>query len=211
MWVVMMMAMMLPSLVPMLWRYRQAVGRMAGRMGNTPLGLLTALAGVGYFFVWSVLGMVTFPVGAALAAIEMQQPALARAVPIAAGAVVLIAGALQFTAWKAHHLACCREALGNSGTHTEFLHSTIGCLPLNYSTAWRHGVRLGVHCICCSAGPTAILLVIGIMDLSAMAVVTAAITIERLAPDGDRIARAIGTIAVSAGLFLIARAAGQCI
>src|ERR1700674_3905070 len=27
MWVVMMVAMMLPSLVPMLWRYRQAVGR----------------------------------------------------------------------------------------------------------------------------------------------------------------------------------------
>jgi predicted metal-binding membrane protein len=39
----------------------------------------------------------------------MQQPA-PRAVPIAVGVVVLIAGALQFTAWKAHHLACCREA-----------------------------------------------------------------------------------------------------
>ena len=48
--------------------------------------------------------------GAALAALEMQGPTLARAVPTAVGAVVLIAGALQFTAWKAHHLACCREA-----------------------------------------------------------------------------------------------------
>jgi predicted metal-binding membrane protein len=34
MWVVMMVAMMLPSLVPMLWRYRQAVGR----PGETRLG-----------------------------------------------------------------------------------------------------------------------------------------------------------------------------
>ena len=68
--------------------------------------------GAGYFFVWTVFGMAVFPLGVTLAAIEMQQPALARAVPIAAGVVVLIAGALQFTAWKARHLACCREAPG---------------------------------------------------------------------------------------------------
>src|SRR5215208_2510441 len=103
MWVVMMVAMMLPSLVPMLWRYRQAVGR----TGGTRLGWLTALVGVGYFFVWTVFGVAVFPLGVALAATEMRQPALARAVPIAVGVVVLIAGALQFTAWKAHHLACC--------------------------------------------------------------------------------------------------------
>jgi predicted metal-binding membrane protein len=44
MWVVMMVAMMLPSLVPMLRRYRQAVD------GAAPLGPVTALVGVGYFF-----------------------------------------------------------------------------------------------------------------------------------------------------------------
>src|SRR5436305_14794626 len=93
MWIVMMMAMMLPSLVPMLWRYRQAVGR----TGETRLGRLTALVGVGYFFVWAVFGMAAFPLGVALAAIEMQQPALARAVPIAVGGVLLIAGPLQRT------------------------------------------------------------------------------------------------------------------
>jgi predicted metal-binding membrane protein len=58
--------------------------------------------GVGYFFVWTAFGMAAFPLGVALAAVEMQLPALARAVPIAVGVVVLIAGALQFTAWKAH-------------------------------------------------------------------------------------------------------------
>jgi hypothetical protein len=93
MWVVMMVAMMLPSLVPMLWRYRQAVGR----TGETRLGRLTALVGVGYFNVWTVFGMAAFPLGIALATIEMQQPALARAVPIAVGVVVLIAGCLQLT------------------------------------------------------------------------------------------------------------------
>src|ERR1700676_3776471 len=62
MWVVMMVPMMLPSLVPMLWRYRQAVGRPV----ETHLNRLTALVGVGYFFVWTVLGMGAFPLGVAL-------------------------------------------------------------------------------------------------------------------------------------------------
>jgi predicted metal-binding membrane protein len=193
MWVVMMVAMMLPSLVPMLWRYRQAVGR----TGQTRLGRLTALVGVGYFFVWTVFGMAAFPLGVALAAAEMQLPALARAVPIAVGVIVLIAGGLQFTAWKAHHLAYCRDAPACGRT-----------LPADAGTAWRHGLRLGLHCTYCSAGWTAILLVIGVMDLRAMAVVTAAITVERFAPAGERVARAIGAVAVGAGLFLIARAAG---
>jgi hypothetical protein len=41
-----------------------------------------------------------------------------------------------------------------------------------------------------------------------MAVVAAAITVERLAPAGERIARAIGAGTVGAGLLLVARAAG---
>ena len=193
MWVVMMVAMMLPSLVPMLWRYRQAV---AGT-GQTRLGPLTALVGLGYFVVWTVFGIAAFPLGVALAAIEMEQPELARAVPMAVGVVVLIAGVLQFTAWKAHHLACCREAPGRGRT-----------VPADAGTAWRHGLRLGLHCGYCSAGLTATLLVVGVMDLRAMAVVAAAITIERLAPSGERVARATGAVVVGAALFLIARAAG---
>jgi predicted metal-binding membrane protein len=193
MWVVMMVAMMLPSLVPMLWRYRKAVGR----TGESRLGRLTALVGAGYLLVWTAFGMAAFPLGAALKEIEMQLPELARAAPFAVGVVVLIAGALQFTAWKAHHLARCREAPQRDRT-----------LPADVGTAWRHGLRLGLHCSHCCAGLTAILLVVGIMDLRAMSVVTAAITVERLAAAGERVARAIGDILIGAGLCLIARAAG---
>jgi predicted metal-binding membrane protein len=193
MWVVMMVAMMLPSLVPMLWRYRQAVVK----TGKTRLGWLTALVGVGYFFVWTAFGMAAFPVGVALAAIEMQLPALARAVPIAVGVVVLVAGALQFTAWKAHHLSCCREAPGRGRS-----------LAADAGTAWRHGLRLGLHCGYCCAGLAAVLLVVGVMDLRVMAAVMAATTVERLAPAGERAARSIGAVVVGVGLFLIAHAAG---
>ena len=52
----------------------------------------------------------------------------------------------------------------------------------------------------------AILLVIGVMDLRARAIVAAAITVERLAPAGEGVARALGAVVVGAGLFLIARA-----
>jgi predicted metal-binding membrane protein len=79
---------------------------------------------------------------------------------------------------------------------------------MDAGTAWRHGLRLGRHCSYCCSGLTAILLVNGVMDLRAMAVVTAAITVERLAPAGERVARAIGAAIVGAGLLLIARAAG---
>ncbi len=54
----------------------------------------------------------------------------------------------------------------------------------------------------------AILLVIGVMDLRATVVVAAAITVERLARAGDRVARATGAVVVGAGVFLIVRAVG---
>jgi predicted metal-binding membrane protein len=189
MWVVMMVAMMLPSLVPMLLRYREAVASAAG----TRLGLLTALVGMGYFGLWTLVGTVALPVGFALAEAEMHYPALSRAVPTALGLIVFIAGACQFTAWKAQHLACCRNREGGRA---------------DAGTAWRYGMRLGLHCSCCSAGLTAILLVMGVMDLRVMAVVTTAITAERLAPAGERVARATGVIAICAAVLLLARAAG---
>jgi predicted metal-binding membrane protein len=49
------------------------------------------------------------------------------------------------------------------------------------------------------------LLVVGVMDLRAMAVVATAITCERLAPRGERVARVVGAMVVGGGVFLVAR------
>ena len=190
MWLVMMAAMMLPALATMLWRYRSAVA------GNARIDALTVLVAAGYFLVWMLFGAVAFLAGAILASLEMQLPALARAVPGAVGAVVLICGILQFSPWKAHHLACCR--------------ATPDCCELlreDARSAWRHGLRLGLHCVYCCLGLTTVLLVVGSMDLRAMAIVTAAISLERLAPGGERAARFTGLVLVVAGLSLIAKAA----
>ena len=187
MWAVMMVAMMLPSLMPMLWRYREAVG-------GTRLGALTGLVGAGYFGVWIAFGIAAFALGITLAALVMRFPALARVVPVALGVVVLLAGALQFTAWKARQLECCRATPGHCRR-----------LPADVYAAWRHGMYLGLHCCYCCAGLTMVLLVVGVMDLRAMAVVMTAITWERLAPGGKRVAHLIGAVLVGAGMFLVAR------
>ena len=191
MWVVMMAAMMLPSLVPALLRYRLAIEAAAGDR----LERLTAAMGAGYFAVWTAVGLAVFPLGIALADVGMRQPALARAVPVATGLTIVAAGALQCTRWKTYHLACCRAL------------SSRALVPIDVAGACRHGVRLGLHCSYSSAGLTALLVATGLMNLSVMAAVTTAATVERLAPAGDRLARATGAVIIAAGAVLILRAA----
>lgn len=188
MWVVMMVAMMLPSLAPALWRYRRDLGSI-----NPPrLDRLTVLAGIGYFSVWTLLGMAAFPVGVALASVEMQHSILARMVPLTVSLVIVIAGLVQFTSWKARQLACCREITICPCTAS-----------IDATSAFKHGLRLGVRCSYCCAGLTAILLVVDVMDIRAMAVLTAAITLERLLPSALRVAHAIGTVTIGVGLSLL--------
>ena len=194
MWIVMMVAMMLPTLIPLLQRDRHS----AATTDGARLNRLTWLVGLGYFSSWTAFGAGVFPLGVALATIEMQHPALSGAVPIATGVVVLIAGALQFTAWKARALASCRELPGHAGS------LTAGALA-----AVRHGSRLGLQCARCCANLMAILLAIGVMDLRAMTVVASAIAIERMAPHDGRAARFAGAVAVAAGLLMVAQAAAS--
>ncbi len=148
----------------------------------------------GYFCVWSALGAAVFPLGIAVAALQARLPAVARCAPLAAGALIVLAGMLQFTSWKAHYLACCRGDAGHERG-----------VPADAGAAWRYGLQCGRHCVYCCAGLTVILLALGIMELRAMALVTLAITVERLAPSGEPVARGVGIIAVATGLILVAR------
>ena len=193
MWTVMMVAMMLPAALPTLWRHRRRVAD----AGGTRPGVLTALVGAGYLLVWAGVGAAVFPLGVTLAALAMAHPAVAGAAPVAAAAVVVIAGVLQRTAWKARALARCGQAPPARGAPR----------PATAGTAWRDGVHLGLRCARSCATWTAVLLVLGVMDLRTMAVVAVAITGERLVPDGARVARVTGAVAIGAGLLLLARAA----
>src|SRR5215831_16282208 len=179
MWVLTMVPMMLPLLVPMLWRYQRATAATGMRRA-----FATALVGVGYVCVWTALAAAAFPLSVALT----------RLAPIASGVIVAIAGAWQLTAWKAHHLACCREALSRHGTRR-----------VDACGAWPYGARLGLECVRCCGNLMIIPLVLGTMDVRIMVLVGAAITLERLAPDGEHVARAAGIAAVVMGVLLITR------
>ena len=126
----------------------------------------------------------------------MREPGLSRIVPISVGAAVLIAGVLQHTPWKARHLAFCRDEVDRLTPSADV------------DSALSYGMRLGLHCSQSCAGLTAVAFVLGVMDLRVMAAVAVAITTERLAPAGTRVAQAIGVVIVGTGVLLCAAAIG---
>jgi predicted metal-binding membrane protein len=194
MWLVMTPAMMLPSLAPALWHYRET----AARSGVPRPGRLTVVVGAGHLAVWTVAGIGVLLASGAMRLAQRETPATARLVPIALSFVVAAMGAVQCSKWKARQLDHCRR------------HESRGAHRAGAWSAWRHGVRLGRDCVRCCANLMAIQLVFGMMDLRAMAVVTAAITLERVAPSGARVARVTGALALVAGavsLFLATRVA----
>ena len=193
MWMVMMAAMMMPSLVPMLASYRRGLAETR----ESHVTWRTAIAGAGYFFVWALIGTAVYPLGVLLGEAEMRWTALARAVPIATGGVLLVAGGIQRSAWKARRLARCRDTAGCAGMKAS-----------GSGSAWRCGLRLGLDCSLCCSSLMAALLAGGVMDVGVMALVAAAITTERLAPNPERTARAIGSMVMGVGAVAIARALG---
>ncbi len=189
MWMAMMVPMMLPSLLPMLSRYRRSVRGADG----IHLHGLSALVAVGYFAIWGALGAAAYAAGAGAVAVEMRSGTAAHWLPVAAGVVLLVAGGVQLTPWKARQLALCRQGSG------------CGCPPLpNALTAWRHGLSLGVRCSLCCGSLMLALLAIGMMELVAMAAVTLAISAERLAPAPHRVAQVAGVAIVVIGVLTIA-------
>jgi len=194
MWVVMMAAMMLPAVVPALLRYRVSLRG----LDTVPLNATTALAGAGYFFVWALSGAVVYPVGVVLTNTEMHWPALARSVPLITGVVLVFAGALQLTGWKARQLCHCRDES-----------NCVSILPPDARTAWRFGLRLGVHCLLCCLGLMMALLATGVMNLGAMSLITIAITVERLARSPNLVTRAVGVVLIAAGILVVALGASR--
>jgi predicted metal-binding membrane protein len=190
MWMAMMVPMMLPSLVRMLSRYRRSVSGVDG----IHLHGLTALVGAGYYVVWIVLGAAAYAAGAGLMAVETWWAAIAPWLPVATGIVLVVAGGVQLTSWKARQLALCREGSGCDRPPAP-----------NAPAAWRHGLGLGVRCSLCCSSLMLALLAVGMMDLVAVAAVTLAISAERLMPVPLRIARVAGLAIVVLGVVTIAR------
>ena len=129
----MMVPMMLPSLVPVLSRYRRFV---RAAIGMHELGLTTLVA-AGYFVVWAAVGVAAWAAGTGVMAVAMRWRTAEQWLPAAAGVMLLVAGGVQLSEWKSRQLALWREGsmqCGRSGARPS-TRGGMGC-------AWASGAVL---------------------------------------------------------------------
>ncbi|MDB5354022.1 MAG: putative metal-binding integral rane protein [Phycisphaerales bacterium] len=191
MWVAMMVAMMLPSVLPMVVIYRRAA---AFRQDRRP-DLSAALLILGYFGVWSALGLLAYAAGMLAADAAMRWTPVSRAVPPACGAALVACGIFQLTPMKSACLRHCRDPLGLVACH-------VGGGPL---AALRLGIHHGLFCAACCWALMVIQLVLGIMGIPVMVAVAAVIALEKLIPCGQWVARLTGVAAIAGGAFWMIR------
>lgn len=187
-WVTMMAAMMLPSALPML----RCFGQLSRRAGQPMQGLAFLAA---YLTVWSLGGAVAAGLQWALQRLDWINPMLTLQSRLPAAAVLLGAGAWQFTPWKHRCLSDCQHPLGFLMVHWQA--GTAG--------AWRMGWRHGVRCVGCCGPVMTVLFVVGAMSLPWMVALAALVAAEK----GLRLPalpQLLGAVLVSAGALTLLRA-----
>jgi predicted metal-binding membrane protein len=183
-WIVMMAAMMIPSSAPMFLLYRLSAS-------DGPQGELRTLAfGAGYLLVWAVVGVIVLVAQRVLDAVV--SPELR---PLGVAAVLLAAGAYQFTPLKATCLRACQ-------TPADFLvrHWRTGTLG-----ALRLGLDHGLYCLGCCWALMAVLVAAGGMGLAWVALVALIVLVEKLASRAIWFGRAVGVAFALGALVVLLR------
>ena len=187
-WVVMMAAMMLPSVAPVavLWT-RLISGASTGARRLVRMSAFLA----GYLLVWAALGTVAF---AALAGTER----LLTASPVAAkwlgAAIFVTAGIYQLTPWKDWCLRRCRSPIGALMYYLGFK---------GRSRDVRVGLHHGATCAGCCWGLMIVLIAVGVMNVAVMAALAVVILLEKLWRYGKPFAQAVGVVLVVIGVLAI--------
>jgi predicted metal-binding membrane protein len=194
MWAVMMVGMMTPSAAPMVLIYAQ-VARRSAALGQ-------AFAPAGWFVAGYLLAWVLFAALAALAqwgleALALITPMMASASRRFGAAVLIVAGAYQWLPIKDSCLSQCRAPLSFVQRHGGFQPRAPGSLRLGFTH--------GMYCIGCCWAFMLLLFVGGVMNLVWIAALMIFALLERLIPGGRVFSRLAGVIAVTAGVWLIAR------
>jgi predicted metal-binding membrane protein len=188
MWAVMMVGMMAGSAAPVLLLFAAAQARRTER----GVRLAVLLFGLGYITVWVGFSACAALVQWGFHETAMLSPAMTATSPYLAGAILIMAGAYQLTAWKGACLTQCRSPLG-------FLMSNWRGGRLG---ALRMGIRHGAYCLGCCWALMCVLFVVGVMNLIWVATLTAFVLLEKIGPAGTVIARAAGAVMVLAGILL---------
>lgn len=185
-WLVMMVAMMFPSVAPMTLAFA-SVTRSRGQ-GVLP----TVVFVLGYLLVWTAAGLVPLGVLAALNQIWMTPPSW---LPRVGGAVIILAGIYQFTPLKDACLRACRSPLGFILSHN------FGAGP---RAAIQAGASHGLYCLGCCWALMAVLAVLGLMNIAWMALFAVVFFVEKNVRRGDLLPRVVGAACVAGGLVVIA-------
>jgi predicted metal-binding membrane protein len=186
MWSVMMVAMMLPSAMPMLVTYRRLAGA-----GATRPGTVTALFGAGYVLMWTAFSAAATLAQWALHSALLISPAM-RTNSLLSAALLIAAGVYQWTPVKQRCLAGCASPL-------QFL-----------SRRWRSGetgalsmgVLHGAYCVGCCWVLMALLFVYGVMNIAWIAAINLYVLVEKTLPPTAWLPRVTGTLLIGWGLVL---------
>jgi predicted metal-binding membrane protein len=188
-WVVMMAAMMFPSIAPMVVMFARVQEGRRGRGQSAPAGATAIFVG-GYLVVWAAAGLAGYAIFQLGAQLTGDALAWDNAGPYLAGAVIVGAAAYQLTPLKDVCLRHCRNPL-------TFLlnHSHPG-----RSGALRMGIEHGGFCVGCCWGLMGALFALGVMSIGWMAFIAALIATEKLLPWRDVANRGIAVVLLVLGL-----------
>ncbi len=195
MWAAMMVGMMTPSVAPMLLIYAR-VARSAEASGQ-PLAA-TGWFALGYLLAWSAFAVLATLSQWLLEQAAMMNPMMAIADRRLAGALLLAAGAYQWTPVKNACLGRCRSPLQFIQSYGGFRRERHAALLL--------GLRHGLYCIGCCWALMLLLFLGGVMNLLWIAALSAFVLAEKLLPGGRSFAVASGAAFIAAGAALLAGA-----
>ena len=185
-WVVMMAAMMFPSVSPTVALYARLSRR------RSPLAPLVFTSG--YLLTWLAPGLLAFGVSAAarnLLAGEISWNGTGRWL---AGSTLLVAAAYEVTPFKDVCLGKCRSPLG-------FL---IGSWRDGLSGALKMGARHGAWCVGCCWALMASLFALGVMSIAWMAFIAALIAAEKVLPWGRAVNYSTAALLLVLGILVVA-------
>ena len=194
MWIVMMVAMMLPTAAPMILTYASLSRR---RKPGTPVRTSVPALVLGYLVAW-----ISFSVLAAVLDGVLQRASWISAAGqsesfVLSGGLLVLAGVFQWTPLKTACLSACRSPLALM--LTEWREGTWG--------AFRMGLRHGWFCVGCCWALMGLMWVAGMLNLLWLAALTVYMLAEKVLPGAERWSRWVGVISVAAGLYLWALAA----
>jgi predicted metal-binding membrane protein len=187
-WVVMMAAMMLPSVAPVavLWTHL-ITGASAGPGRLVRMSAFLA----GYLLAWAVAGTVAFAALTGAGRLLTASPTAAKWLGVA---IFAAAGIYQLTPWKDWCLRRCRSPIGALVYYLGFK---------GRSRDVRVGLHHGATCAGCCWGLMLVLIAVGVMNVAVMAVLAVVIFAEKLWRHGKRFGQAVGVLLVATAVLAI--------